>query len=153
MDLQQQIRRCRFAAVDPVGSRYHQLLQQQQANAGSATLSVYVIAFAFSALTLLDRLQEEHLACKNRVMRCWCLERSADRLHVVRLMPLHPQTPVISCLIYIQTGFTFLVTAYLVCPTLSDCLEAKELRQSELRCAVLYMTVVHSDMHTNVSSL
>ena len=93
MDLQQQIRRCRFAAVDPVGSRYHRLLQQQRANAGSATLSVYVIAFAFSALTLLDRLQEEHLACKNRVMRCWCLERSADRLHVVRLMPLHPQTP------------------------------------------------------------
>jgi len=57
-DLQQQIRRCQFAAVDPVGSRYHRLLQQQLANAGSATLSVYVIAFVSSALTLLDRLQK-----------------------------------------------------------------------------------------------
>jgi len=32
----------------------------------------------------------------------------ADCLHVVQLMPLPSQSPIISCLIYIQTGFTFL---------------------------------------------
>ena len=37
-----------------------------------------------------------------------CLERGADCLHIVQLMPLHPQNSIISCLIYIQTGFTFL---------------------------------------------
>jgi len=30
------------------------------------------VTIAFSALTLLVRCQEEHLACKNWVMRCWC---------------------------------------------------------------------------------
>jgi len=48
--------------------------------------------FAFSALTLLIGRQEEHPACKNCVMRYWCLERGADCLHMVKLMPLHPQT-------------------------------------------------------------
>jgi len=36
--------------------------------------------------------QEEHPACKTE-MRCWCgiyLERCADCLHIVELMPLHP---------------------------------------------------------------
>jgi len=38
--------------------------------------------------------QEEHPACKNRVMGCYpvgaviCLERGADCLHTVQLMPL-----------------------------------------------------------------
>ena len=40
------------------------------------------------------------------------LERAADWLHMVQLMPLHPHTPIISCLIYIQTDYTFPVTAY-----------------------------------------
>ena len=38
--------------------------------------------------------QEEHPACKIE-MRCWCgiyLERCADCLHIVELMPLHPKT-------------------------------------------------------------
>jgi len=30
-----------------------------------------VIIFAFSALTLLVWHQEEHLACKHQVIRCW----------------------------------------------------------------------------------
>ena len=37
-----------------------------------------------------------------------CLERGADCLHMVQLMPLHPKTP--SSLPYL--GFTFLVPAY-----------------------------------------
>ena len=41
--------------------------------------------------------QEEHLACEK--FEWWgvcvviCLERSADCLHMVQLMPLHPETP------------------------------------------------------------
>ena len=40
-----------------------------------------------------------------------CLERGADCLHMVQLMPLHPNTssPLAPCLIKIQTGFTLLV--------------------------------------------
>jgi len=45
-----------------------------------------------------------------------CLERGADCLHIVQLMSLLSQNPVISCLILIQTGFTFLVPAYPGCP-------------------------------------
>ena len=37
-----------------------------------------------------------------------CVEQGADCLHTVQLMPLHSQNSIISCLIYIQTGFTFL---------------------------------------------
>ena len=47
-------------------------------------------------------------------MKC-CLERGADCSH----MPADAtasQNPIISCLIQIQTGFTFLVPAYLGCP-------------------------------------
>ena len=45
-----------------------------------------------------------------------CLERGADCLHMVQLMPLLSPNPIISCLIEIQTGFTFLVLAYPGCP-------------------------------------
>jgi len=37
-----------------------------------------------------------------------CLERGADDLHMVQLMPL---PPIISCFIKIQIGLTFLVLA------------------------------------------
>ena len=50
---------------------------------------------AFGALTLLVGHQEEHPACKNWAMRCWCGCLSGARcklLHVVQLMPLHPLT-------------------------------------------------------------
>ena len=49
--------------------------------------------FAFSALTLLVGQQEDHLACKTE---WWgtgvvtCLERHANNLHMVQLMPLPP---------------------------------------------------------------
>ena len=45
-----------------------------------------------------------------------CLERGADCLHMVQLMPLPPPNPIISCLIQFQTRFTFLVLANPGCP-------------------------------------
>jgi len=42
-----------------------------------------------------------------------CLERCANDLHMVQLMPL---PPIISCFIKIQIGLTFLVPAYPGCP-------------------------------------
>ena len=75
---------------------------------------------AFSALTLLVGHQEEHPACKKLsdvvLGVVICLEQGADCLHMVQLMPLPSQNPIISCLIWIQTGFTFLVPAYAGCP-------------------------------------
>ena len=41
-----------------------------------------------------------------------CPGRGADCLHMVQLMPLPSQNPIIPYLIQIQTGFTFLVPAY-----------------------------------------
>ena len=43
-----------------------------------------------------------------------CLERGADCLHMVQLMPRHPKTP--TSLASMQTGFAFLVPAYQDCP-------------------------------------
>jgi len=40
-----------------------------------------------------------------------CLERGADYLHMVQLMPLHPKTPPSLASFKFQTGFTFLVLA------------------------------------------
>ena len=74
----------------------------------------------FSALTLLVGRQEEHPACKK--IEWWgvgvviCVERGADCLHMAQLMPLPSENPIISCLISIQTDFTFLVLAYPGCP-------------------------------------
>ena len=39
------------------------------------------------------------------------LQLGADCLHMVQLMPLPSQNPIICCVIYIQTGFTCLVPA------------------------------------------
>ena len=38
-----------------------------------------------------------------------CLERGTDCLHMVQLMPVPPQNPIVPWLISIRTGFTFLV--------------------------------------------
>ena len=79
-------------------------------------------AFAFSALTLLVRHQEQHPACKNWVMwvmRCWCDCLSGTWCRLLAYGPADATAipkPIISCLIYIQTGFTFLVVAYPGCP-------------------------------------
>jgi len=53
---------------------------------------LYFLA-AFSALALLVERQEEHLACKNERWGAdvvTCLERGANDLHMVQLMPLSP---------------------------------------------------------------
>ena len=48
-------------------------------------------------------------------MGCWCGYLS--RLFAYgAVMPLPVQNPIISCLIYTQTGFTFLVPTYPGCP-------------------------------------
>jgi len=52
--------------------------------------------FCLQCFDLLFGRQEEYTGCKNGVVRCWCgvcLERGADCLRMVQLMPLHPQTP------------------------------------------------------------
>ena len=79
---------------------------------------VIIPLFAFSALTLLVGRQEGHLACKKN-MEWWgadmviCLERGADDLHMVQLMPLPPHH-----LLLLQNPewFILLVTAYPDCP-------------------------------------
>jgi len=75
---------------------------------------------AFTALTLLVARQEEHPACKklSDEVLCGYLSGARCRLHMVQRMPLHSQTPspLASCLIKIQTVFTFLVPAYPGCP-------------------------------------
>jgi len=77
------------------------------------SFSFLVLAFAFSALTLLVGRQEGHPACKKEsgggAGVAVCLEQGAD-LHVAQLMPL-PLT--VSCFSKIQIGFIFLVPAYL----------------------------------------
>ena len=45
-----------------------------------------------------------------------CVEQGADCLHMVQLVPLPSQNPTVSCLVQIQTGFTFPVLAYRGCP-------------------------------------
>jgi len=75
--------------------------------------------YAFSALTLLVGHREEHAACKNWVMRCWCGHLSGARCRWFAYGPADAtasQNPIVSCLIYIQIGFTSLVLAYPGCP-------------------------------------
>jgi len=76
--------------------------------------SLYILPtfFVFNALTLLVGHQEEHPACKNRVIMCWHGYLSgvgAGDLHIVQLIPL---PPIVSCFIKIQTGLTILMLAY-----------------------------------------
>ena len=61
-----------------------------------------VLEVAFSSLTLLVGRQEEHLACKNWVMRCWCGCLSGVRYRLFAYDPADAsasQNPIISCLI------------------------------------------------------
>jgi len=45
-----------------------------------------------------------------------CLQRGADCLHMVQLMPLHPQTPSSHASFKSRLVFTFLVPTYPGCP-------------------------------------
>jgi len=58
------------------------------------------------------------------------------------LMPLHPTNPVISCLIQIQTGFTFLVPAYPVCH-LNGCTSSSSSSSSYFQ-VILTLQLIHS---------
>jgi len=49
---------------------------------------LYVLDYAFSALTLLVGLQEGHPACKN--LSCEVLRWDANDLHMVQLTPVPP---------------------------------------------------------------
>ena len=72
---------------------------------------------AFIALTLLVGNQEEHPVCKNCLMRCWHGYLSAVRCKWFAYGPADATaTPIISCLINIQTGSAFLVPTYPCCP-------------------------------------
>ena len=57
---------------------------------------------ALSALTLLAGRQEENVACKNGVTRCWCGYLSKVRCNLFAYCPADAtpsQNPIISCLI------------------------------------------------------
>ena len=63
--------------------------------------------------------QEEQPASKNWVMRWWCGYLSGLRCRLLAYCPadaIASPNPIISCLIQIQTGSTFLVQAYPGCP-------------------------------------
>ena len=67
-------------------------------NDDSIWLRTLFATYAISALTLLVGHQEEHHpACRNWVTRCWCgflyAARCIDCLHMILLLPLHPETP------------------------------------------------------------
>ena len=52
--------------------------------------------------------QEEHLTCKNEVMRCWCRSMCGSRCRLFAYGPADAaayQNFIISCLMLIQTGF------------------------------------------------
>jgi len=63
------------------------LLQSANINTALHLYRLFSICSAFSALTLLVRCQEEHLACKNRLMRCWCGYLSAARCRLFAYGP------------------------------------------------------------------
>jgi len=65
------------------------------------TVKLYGLTVS-SALTLLAGRQEEHPACKHRVMRCWCGYLSGARCRLFAYGPTDAtasQNPIISCLI------------------------------------------------------
>ena len=60
------------------------------------TLFVLFIVKCLQCFDTVGWCQEEHPACKNPVIGVGvaiCLERGADCLHIVQMMPLHPKTP------------------------------------------------------------
>jgi len=63
------------------------LLQSANINTALHLCRLFSICSAFSALTLLVRCQEEHLACTNWLMRCWCDYLSAARCRLFAYGP------------------------------------------------------------------
>jgi len=72
---------------------------------------------AFSASTLLVGHQEEHLACKNWVLRCWRGLSVWSKVQMICTLSSRCHChPINSCFIKIQNDLTFLVPAYPGCP-------------------------------------
>ena len=64
------------------------------------------------------RHHRERTMCHNWVMRCWCGYLSGARCRLCAYGPADAtasQNPIISCLIHVLTGYTFLVLAYPGC--------------------------------------
>jgi len=73
------------------------------------------LSAAFSALTPLAGHQEEHPACRNWVMRCWCGYLSGARYRLLACgSATAPENPWSFASFKPQTGFTFLLLAYSV---------------------------------------
>jgi len=66
------------------------LVPAKQGSPGKGPLNVcvYYMLFALSAFTLLAGRQEEHPACKNRAMRCWCGYLSGARCRLFAYGPV-----------------------------------------------------------------
>ena len=62
-------------------------------------LCTWLESVAFSALTRLAGRQEEHPACKNCVMRCWCGYLSGARCILFPADATASQNPIVSGLI------------------------------------------------------
>jgi len=73
------------------------------------------LSAAFSALTPLAGHQEEHPACRNWVMRCWCGYLSGARYRLLACgSATAPENPWSFASFKPKTGFTFLLLAYSV---------------------------------------
>jgi len=71
----------------------------------------------FSALTLLVGRQEEHPACKKMSDEMLALLSVWNEVQMICIWSSYCHChPIISCLIKIQAGLTFLVLAYPSCP-------------------------------------
>ena len=118
----------------------------------SSCYKLFSETWAFLVLNCTHNLlvghQEAHPARKNWVMRCCvviCLQRDADCLHMVQLMPLHPQTP--SSLASFHTDWYRLVLPFQYWLTqvvlekkpLNGCSSSSSIAQSSKVCSVCQM--------------
>ena len=83
-------------------------------------LTFISVSMCFSALTLLVGRQEEHLACKNWVMRCWCGYLSGARCRLFAYGPADatatPKPRHLLPHLNPDLFYLFLVPAYPGCP-------------------------------------
>jgi len=67
---------CPYAVTQPTASKQSTKLKSEHWSQPGKLLICFILSWssydAFTALTLLVGYQEEHPACKNWVMRCWC---------------------------------------------------------------------------------
>jgi len=96
-----------------------------------------MLYLAFSALTLLVGHQEEHLACKNSdEMLAWLSVCTEVQMICMWSSWCHCH-PIISCVIKIQIGLTFLMPAYPGCPG----------KEADKQVSVCYSCQLYSCFH------